>query len=86
MVRFDENNTVAMCYGCHAYADANREDVLYPLFEKRIGKEAFEEIRRRSHLPYNGIKRDQKELSKRFRELFREMLITQQNKAHYNDL
>jgi hypothetical protein len=73
MVRFEPNNVMALCYGCHSHLDANPDDK-YKFFEDRIGSECFEEIRIKSKMPYKGIKKDQKELSKRFRTLFREML------------
>jgi hypothetical protein len=74
MVRFDPDNAVALCYGCHSYADANKEEVLYPLVESIIGTERFEDIRIKSHLPYKGIKKDQKEIAKKYRDLFRGLI------------
>jgi hypothetical protein len=78
MVRFDPNNAISLCYGCHSYADQNPEDVLYPLFKSKIGEEAFEELMRKKNIPYRGVKKDQKMISKHFRELFREMLKQQE--------
>lgn len=85
MTRFEPDNCMALCYGCHSYMDSNGEEKK-EFFAERIGEERLQELRVMSKIPYKNVKRDQKDISERFRSLFREMLSAQQNKTHYNDL
>jgi len=73
LVRFEPNNAVALCYGCHSYLDANPTEK-FSFFEDRVGTETFEDMRIKSHLPYKGIKKDQKEIAKKYRDLFRGLI------------
>ena len=72
MVRFDPHNSTALCYGCHSYMDQNPNEK-EELFARKIGWEMIGELEAKSKLPYKGIKKDQSIISKRFRELFREI-------------
>jgi len=81
MTRFEPDNCCALCFACHSMIDADPESKR-ELFIKRVGEKRYQELRVLSHLPFIGFKKAQKEISKRFRELFREMLQQQEKKAH----
>ena len=73
MTRFNPDNCLSFCYGCHSYLDANPK-LKDELFLKHIGSKKFNELERLSKVPYTGIKKDQKVLSAKFRALFRDLL------------
>ena len=41
-VRFDPDNAVTFCYGCHQYADENRDEFFTPFMIRRLGQEGFD--------------------------------------------
>ena len=72
MTRFNEFNVASFCYGCHSYLDQNPKEKA-ELFLKRIGQEKFDELEVLSKTPYKNFKKEQKEISSHFRQLFREL-------------
>lgn len=68
--RWEEKNAMALCYGCHRFIDKNADEKK-ELFIKKFGKESYERITALSATSYRGWKKDRKEISKKFREKFR---------------
>ena len=48
--RFNVDNCVSLCYGCHSYLDSHPLEK-YDWYSKKYGKSKFERIRLKSHLP-----------------------------------
>ena len=48
-VRFDPDNAVALCYGCHRYLGSNPADHL-DFIKKRLGKEKFDRLIERKNM------------------------------------
>lgn len=48
--RFDTENCIALCYGCHSYLDSH-PDLKYQFWARRIGQDRFDSLRLRSHIP-----------------------------------
>ena len=46
--RFDPDNAMALCYGCHQFADSHSAEK-EALFRARLGDEAFEALAARAH-------------------------------------
>ena len=41
-VRFDPDNAVAFCFGCHTFMDENFDDYFTPFMIRRLGQERFD--------------------------------------------
>ena len=48
VTRFDPDNAVALCYGCHAYVDSHPSEKL-AFFRGLLGDERFEALAARAH-------------------------------------
>jgi len=69
--RWEPDNCLSLCYGCHQYMDS-RPEVKRGIFIKNIGEERYNELEVLSHTPYVGWKKDRKEIADKFKRLFRE--------------
>lgn len=74
--RFEPDNCLALCYGCHSHIDSNPEEKR-DLFIKRLGDERYEELRLQANTPLLNAKRVQKDIAKKFKAIFEEMLSGQ---------
>ena len=70
--RFEPDNCAALCMGCHSIVDADPEEKRN-LFIKKVGKKRYMELRVFSHETFRGYKKELKAISKKYRELFREI-------------
>lgn len=70
MTRFEPDNCLALCMGCHLVVDADPEEKR-ELFIKKIGEEKYNELRVLSKQPFRGKKKAEKDISEHFRLLFR---------------
>lgn len=77
MTRWDENNTCALCYGCHAYLDSHPIEKT-EFFRKRLGDELFSITEFKSHQTYFGWKKDAKQIEARYKKMFFD-LVEQSN-------
>ena len=71
-VRFDEDNTEALCYGCHSYLGGNPQEHREFILNK-LGQKEFDALQKRRNTP---LKSGQKKylLSKEFRKEVQLML------------
>jgi len=70
MTRFEPDNCLALCYGCHSKVDANAE-IKRDLFIKAYGQKRYDELRVMSKKPYKGIKKDLNTIADGFKFLFK---------------
>lgn len=68
--RVEPDNAVALCYGCHSYLDAHYHEK-EQFFIDRLGEDRYWELKRLP--PLRGFFKNNKEYSKKFRDLFREI-------------
>ena len=73
MTRWDGDNCMALCYGCHSYLDRHPFEKA-EFWKEQIGEKRFEELEQKSHKSYYGWKKDAKEISKVYRNAFRAMM------------
>lgn len=72
--RFEPDNVAALCYGCHSYIDSHPEEKT-AWFEKHIGAERAQEVRRMGEIPARGLRSRKSEIAKHFRLEHEQMLI-----------
>jgi hypothetical protein len=72
--RWDEENCLTLDYGCHSLIDS-RHDLKEALWKEKIGEEAYSKLEARSHQNYYGWKKDRKDIGKKYRDKFREILL-----------
>lgn len=73
MTRFEPDNALSCCYGCHSKIDSDPEEKS-SLFIRKVGFVRYLELKALSKKPYKGIKRAQPEIAKKYRDLFRLMI------------
>lgn len=71
--RWDEDNCMALCYGCHRYIDANPDEKM-ELFKEKLGEDRYLAIKRSSKEPYMGWKKDRTEIAQFFKKKFEKMM------------
>ena len=52
-VRFDEDNTEALCYGCHSYLGGNPVE-FHKYYLEKLGQERFDALEKRKNTPKSG--------------------------------
>jgi len=52
-VRFDEDNTEALCYGCHSYLGGNPVE-FHKYYLEKLGQERFDALEKRRNTPKSG--------------------------------
>jgi hypothetical protein len=72
MTRFEPDNCLALCYGCHSVIDADIQEKK-ELWLKYISQERMDELQRLSKQPFKGIKKEQNTISTHYRQLFRQL-------------
>lgn len=70
-VRFDFENAVGLCAGCHSHFTANPHDHK-EFFFKKLGEEKYDALMRRAHTPHPG-KVDDKAMKKGFKILLEDL-------------
>lgn len=73
--RFDEEDCLAGCYGCHSYLD-NHPKEKEAFWIEHIGQERFDSLKKRSNKPAIGIKKELKSIAKHYRTKFKALLDT----------
>lgn len=73
MTRFEPDNAVSLCYGCHSHLDSRPTQKVEFMIE-RLGQERYDEIRALSKKPFLHFKKHKKEISNKFRKKFRELI------------
>jgi len=69
--RWDEENCIGICCGCHSFLGANPEDHR-EFFLKRLGQEKYDALVRRAHTPTKFSKEDKNEMRLKFKKLNKE--------------
>ena len=70
-VRFDEDNTEALCYGCHSYLGGNPVE-FHKYYLEKLGQERFDALEKRRNTPKSGSIKYYK--SKEFRLTIKEKM------------
>jgi len=70
-VRFDEDNTEALCYGCHSYLGGNPVE-FHKYYLEKLGQERFDALEQRRNTPKSGSIKYYK--SKEFRLTIKEKM------------
>jgi hypothetical protein len=70
-VRFDEDNTEALCYGCHSYLGGNPVE-FHKYYLEKLGQERFDALEKRKNTPKSGSIKYYK--SKEFRLTIKEKM------------
>tara|TARA_R110000868_G_scaffold195301_1_gene440963 strand:- start:1598 stop:1981 length:384 start_codon:yes stop_codon:yes gene_type:complete len=70
-VRFDEDNTEALCYGCHSYLGGNPVE-FHKYYLEKLGQERFDALEQRKNTPKSGSIKYYK--SKEFRLTIKEKM------------
>ena len=70
-VRFDEDNTEALCYGCHCYLGGNPVE-FHKYYLEKLGQERFDALEKRKNTPKSGSIKYYK--SKEFRLTIKEKM------------
>ena len=70
-VRFDEENTEALCYGCHSYLGGNPVE-FHKYYLEKLGQERFDALEKRKNTPKSGSVKYYK--SKEFRLTIKEKM------------
>ena len=70
-VRFDEDNTEALCYGCHSYLGGNPVE-FHKYYLEKLGQERFDALEKRKNTPKSGSVKYYK--SKEFRLTIKEKM------------
>lgn len=68
--RWEPENCMALCYGCHRFIDKHA-GAKRSLFIRKFGEEAYNRMEIKSNTSYRGWKKDRKAISKKYRNLFR---------------
>lgn len=71
MTRWDEDNCMALCYGCHSYLDSHPVEKIKFWVNKK-GQKAVDSLEVLSNTQYYGWKRDAKEIAKFYKNKFKE--------------
>jgi hypothetical protein len=67
--RFDPDNCVAFCYGCHAYMETRKGTEYREFMIKRLGKARFNALVARSRVTTPRTKAEKKKIAIHYREL-----------------
>jgi len=70
-VRFDEDNTEALCYGCHSYLGGNPVE-FHKYYLEKLGQERFDALEQRKNNKKSGSRTYY--LSKEFRATIKEKM------------
>tara|TARA_R100001463_G_scaffold136306_1_gene201364 strand:+ start:2124 stop:2507 length:384 start_codon:yes stop_codon:yes gene_type:complete len=70
-VRFDEDNTEALCYGCHSYLGGNPVE-FHKYYLEKLGQERFDALEKRKNTTKSGSIKYYK--SKEFRLTIKEKM------------
>lgn len=71
-VRYDEENTCLLCFGCHNHVHDNPEEHT-DFFKKRLGSDAFDALILRANRPLPMTKSVKQEIKKELEEKIRRL-------------
>lgn len=78
--RFDPDNAMALCYGCHSYVDSRPYEKA-EFFESKLGEGLVQIVREKAKRPAYGIKKMLKDISKHYREEHKKLEEKRKNGA-----